>query len=325
MNEIEIRMLYHRHGGDTIKIGFIGPGKVGVSLGRYFTHKGIKLSGFYGRDSNAARDAANITKSKFYNNINDIIKESQILFITTPDDIISIIDNELSKFDLNNKSICHTSGSLKSNVLYNAKHSGALIYSIHPIFAFSSKNTPLKKLQDIYFSIEGDDLIDSPVINLINEIGNKYFIRNKEDSSNYHLANVFVSNLTLSLLEIGTNYLRKLGLNEEDALNALKPLIKGNIESIFEKGFINSLTGPVARGDISTIEKHLSVLEDSDQELYKGLSLNLLKLVALRENKNATISQSEQKNSLDMESEIKNLINNSNKHLEIYNILEGVD
>src|SRR5471030_3221047 len=151
MNEIEIRMLYHIHGGDTIKIGFIGPGKVGVSLGRYFTHKGIKLSGFYGGNIKTTKEAANITKSKFYDNIQDIIKESDILFITTPDDIISIIDRELSKFDLNNKSISHTSGSLKSNVLYNAKNSGALIYSIHPMFAFSNKNTNLKELENIYF------------------------------------------------------------------------------------------------------------------------------------------------------------------------------
>lgn len=331
-------MLYRTHGGDTIKIGFIGPGKVGVSLGRYFTYKGIKLSGFYGRDIKTTIEAANITKSKFYDNIQDIVKESDILFITTPDDIISIIDRELSKFDLNNKSICHTSGSLKSNVLCNAKHSGALIYSIHPIFAFSSKNTNLKELENIYFSIEGDDLENSSlnnnineenilVINIIKALENKFFIRNKETSSIYHLANVFVSNLTLSLLDIGTSYLRKLGLNEKEALNAIKPLVQGNIESIIEKGFVNSLTGPVLRGDITTIDKHLSVLEKEDKELYKILSLNLLKLVALRDINNTVNSQNEQNNSVNIENEnvLQNLLNNSEKHLEIYKILGGLD
>lgn len=325
MNEIERRLLYHRHGGDTIRVGFIGPGKVGVSLGRYFTHKGIELSGFYGKDFNATRDAAKFTKSKFYNNIEEIIKESNIIFITTPDDTISIIDNELTKFDLNNKSICHTSGSLKSNVLYNAKHSGALIYSVHPIFAFSNKNTNFIELENIYFSIEGDELKDSLINDLMNKIGNKYFRRNEEDSSTYHLASVFVSNLTLSLLDIGTHYLMKLGLNQEDALNALKPLIRGNIDSISEKGFIKSLTGPIARGDITTIEKHISALEADDRELYKRLSLNLLKLVGLRDSTNITISENDEISKLDMKSNIKNLINSSNKHLEIYKILRGVD
>lgn len=331
VNEIEIRMLYHTHGGGTIKIGFIGPGKVGVSLGRYFTHKGIKLSGFYGRNIKTTKQAADITKSTFYDNIQDIIKESDILFITTPDDIISIIDSELSQFDLKYKSICHTSGSLKSNVLCNAKRSGALIYSIHPMFAFSSKDTQINELQNIYFSIEGDTLensaLDENINNLLKTIKNKFFIRSKETSSVYHLANVFVSNLTLSLLDIGTSYLKQLGLNEEEALNALKPLIKGNIDSIYKKGFVNSLTGPVFRGDITTIEKHLSVLEEQDKNLYKILSLNLLKLVALRNNSDTDITNDEQKSSFDIENKniIQDLFNNSKKHLEIYKLLGGID
>ena len=308
-----------------------------MSLGRYFTHKGIKLSGFYGTNLKSTIDAANITKSKFYDNIQDIVKESDILFITTPDDIISIIDREFKKFDLNNKSICHTSGSLKSNVLCNAKHSGALIYSIHPIFAFSNKNTDIKELETIYFSIEGDldnsSLIDNinegnfQIIKLIKTFGNEYFIRSSETSSIYHLANVFVSNLTLSLLNIGTSYLKKLGLNEEEALNAIKPLVQGNIDSIVKKGFVNSLTGPVLRGDITTIEKHLSVIDKEDKELYKILSLNLLNLVALRENNNISKSEIEQGNFENIKNEnvLQNLLNNSEKHSEIYKILGGLD
>ena len=324
-------MLYHTNGGGTIKIGFIGPGKVGVSLGRYFTHKGIKLSGFYGRNFETTKQAADITKSTFYDNIQDIIKESDILFITTPDDIISIIDSELSQFDLKYKSICHTSGSLKSNVLCNAKISGALIYSIHPMFAFSSKDTNINELQNIYFSIEGDTLensaLDENINDLLKIIGNKFFFRSKETSSVYHLANVFVSNLTLSLLEIGTGYLKQLGLNEEDAINALKPLMQGNVDSIYKKGFVNSLTGPVFRGDITTIEKHLSVLEEQDKDLYKILSLNLLKLVALRNNSDTNITKDEEKSFLDKEEKniIQDLFNNSKKHLEIYKLLGGID
>lgn len=349
------------HGGDTIKIGFIGPGKVGVSLGRYFIYKGIDISGFYGENIKTTKEAANVTNSKFYDNIQDIIKDSDILFITTPDDIISIIDMGLSKFNLNNKSICHTSGSIKSNVLCNAKNSGALIYSIHPIFAFSSKTTNLEELENIYFSIEGDLLLNislnnnisdefksshkdfsvesyditknkenvtkenCPIINLMEVLGNKFFIRSKETSSIYHLANVFVSNLTLSLLDIGTSYLKQLGLKEEDALNAIKPLVKGNIDSICKNGFVNSLTGPILRGDITTIEKHLSVLRDGDTELYNILSLNLLKLVAFRNNNRSDLKNEEESENIKDENAINNLINNSEKHLEIYKLLGGLD
>ena len=178
------------------------------------------------------------------------------------------------------------------------------------------------------------------VINLIKDLGNKFFVRGEETSSVYHLANVFVSNLTLSLLDIGTSYLRKIGLNEEEALNAIKPLIQGNWDSIAEKGFVNSLTGPVLRGDITTIEKHISVLEKEDEELYKILSLNLLKLVALRDN-NTRFSKNEKKGNTKVknqklnseiesvnkeeENKLQNLLNNSKKHLEIYKLLGGLD
>lgn len=333
MNEILIRMLYHINGGDTIKIGFIGPGKVGANLGRYFTQKGITISGFYGQNINSTKEAINITKSKFYENIKDIIKESDILFITTPDDIISIIDTQLSKFNLNNKSICHTSGSLKSNVLYNSKNSGALIYSIHPMFAFSNKNINLNELEKIYFSIEGDYFENSPIEKLIKKLGNKYFLRKEEDSATYHLANVFVSNLILSLLNIGISYFKKLGLSENDSLEAIKPLVKGNIESIFEKGFVDSLTGPVLRGDLTTIEKHLNALDKDHEELYKILSLNLLKLVALRENADIINLQkdnnlnSKKDNNLNSINEdlIEILLSNSKKHSKIFGILGGTD
>lgn len=265
-----------------VKIGFIGPGKVGVNLGRYFTHKGIKISGFYGKSIESTKQAAKITASKCYNNYKEIIEDSDILFITTPDDIISIIDREISKCNLNNKSICHASGSLQSTVLSNAKLSGALIYSIHPMFAFSNNNIPLEELEKMYFSIEGDVNINGnnrlPVITLMNNLGNKYFKREIKDSAVYHLANVFVSNLVLSLLDKGTRYLKELGLSEKDAINALFPLIQGNIENIHANGFLDSLTGPVARGDINTIKKHLEALHDEDRSIYNSLSLNLLKL-----------------------------------------------
>lgn len=117
------------------------------------------------------------------------------------------------------------------------------------------------------------------VLQMMKKIGNFFFVRNVETSAMYHLANVFVSNLTLALLEIGVSYFKEIGLTEEEAIYAAMPLIKGcNIRNIEEKGFLSSLTGPVLRGDWKTVERHLAVVKDEDQEIYKELSLHLLKL-----------------------------------------------
>lgn len=296
-----------------MSIGFIGPGKVGVSLARYFKNKNIVISGFYGRNPESLKEAASLTDSKVFLDLEDLIDKSNIIIITTPDDIISEISNQISKYNLTGKSVCHTSGSIPSDVLSSAENSGASIYSIHPMFAFSNKFTDLEQLNNVYFSVEGKNVSkDSDVIKLMDSLGNKYFTRGSDSSAKYHLASVVVSNLALSLFNIGTGYLTELGLSEDEAFEALYPLITGNINNIKEKGYRLSLTGPVARGDVYPIEKHLSVLKDSDIEIYKNLSMNLLKLKAERE-------FGENKDSLEK------LVQSSEKYSELLKLLGGIE
>ncbi|WP_300278661.1 Rossmann-like and DUF2520 domain-containing protein [Peptacetobacter sp.] len=296
-----------------MSIGFIGPGKVGVSLARYFSYKNIEISGFYGHNPKSLKEACNLTNSTIFLDLKNLITESNIIVITTPDDTISEINKQISKYNLTGKSIFHTSGSLSSDILSSAENSGASIYSIHPMFAFSNKFTDLEKLNNIYFSVEGKNVdSNSDIIKFMNSLGNKYFIRDSNSSAKYHLANVIVSNLALSLFNIGIEYLQDLGLSEKDSFEALYPLILGNIENIKNKGFNLSLTGPVSRGDISPVEKHLSVLKDKDIEIYKNLSMNLLNLKAKREFGNN-------------EDSFVKLLNSSEKFGKIYKILGGIE
>ncbi|WP_244835116.1 DUF2520 domain-containing protein [Clostridium sp. BJN0001] len=165
-----------------------------------------------------------------------------------------------------------------------------------------------------------------PIINLLKTIKNKYFIRKIEDSAKYHLSNVFASNLVLSLLDISARYLESLGLNENDALDALFPLIEGNIESIHKNGFVNSLTGPVARGDIETVKKHIEVLNNEDKCLYNLLSLNLLKLVEKRDSNikmEETCSFEGMDISRDKNLKKENALNISEKYKDLFKLLGG--
>ncbi len=263
-----------------IKLGFIGPGKVGVNLARYFSQCGIEVSGFLGRTEEHTLDACRITHTKLYTSMKQIVQENDVLWITTPDDTISTIDTCISKLNVKGKSICHASGALPSMALQCSKAAGASVYSIHPIYAFSHKAVRFEELQNVKFSLQGDfsQEEETVVLQMMKKIGNYYFIRDLKTAATYHLANVFVSNLTLSLLHIGISYFQEIGLTEEEAILAAMPLIRGNIQNIEEKGFLSSLTGPVPRGDWKTVKRHLSVIKPEDAALYKELSLHLLKM-----------------------------------------------
>ena len=54
------------NGGMHMKIGFIGAGKVGFTLGRYFSMDGIDVTGYYSRTSRSAMEAAEFTGTRFY-------------------------------------------------------------------------------------------------------------------------------------------------------------------------------------------------------------------------------------------------------------------
>ncbi|WP_330695272.1 Rossmann-like and DUF2520 domain-containing protein [Anaerotignum sp.] len=268
-----------------IKIGFIGPGKVGVNLARYFLYHGLTVSGFFGRTLEHTQEACRLTNTNIYTSIEEIVQDNEIIWITTPDDTILAIDHEISKLNVKGKSICHASGSLPSTVLQLSKKAGATVYSIHPIYAFSHKTVDFKELQTVKFSLEGDFSHgdEDAILQMMKKIGNFYFIRSAETAAIYHLANVFVSNLTLSLLDIGVSYFLDMGLSKEEAISVVMPLVKGNIRNIEEKGFLSSLTGPVLRGDWKTLQRHLSVIKKEDEEIYKKLSLHLLELARKKE------------------------------------------
>lgn len=266
-------------------IGFIGAGKVGFSLGKYFSKAGLEICGYYSKNPSSSIEAAKFTASVNFIDLKELVTNCNLLFITTPDDKIKEVWLTLQKLDLKDKIICHTSGSFSSNIFSDINTSGAFGYSIHPMFPFSDKLNSYKNLNKAYFSIEGDPYYLQELKTFLETLGNTVILLKASEKALYHLANVTVSNLVLSLLDIGTGYLEKCNVSKEQALNALFPLIEANINNIKTKGFKAALTGPIERGDIETIKKHLKVLPNNDYILYKRLSLNLIKL-AEQKNRN---------------------------------------
>lgn len=266
-----------------MKIGFIGAGKVGFSLGRYFLEKSISINGYYSRNLISAEEAANFTKSLCFKDLGELVSICDIIFITTPDDVIQEVWNNIKQLPIENKVICHCSGSLTSVIFEGIAEHKAYGYSLHPLYAISSKMESYKSLEKAYFTLEGDKDRIEIVENLLNRLENPYQIISKKDKALYHIAAVTVSNQVIALVNQGVESLQKCGFVRNDAFKALWPLVKGNLESIYNKGIEQALTGPIERNDIGTIKKHLNTLEEQDKLIYTLLSL---KLVSIAERKN---------------------------------------
>lgn len=267
-----------------MKIGFIGAGKVGSSLGKYFSDSGTVM-GYSSRSAESARFAAEFTSSKFYDSAAALVSDCDVIFITTPDDVIHQVWDELKTLPISDKTICHCSGSLSSSVFSGIEQTGAYGLSVHPLQAISDRENSVHLLKDCVFTVEGDERKIGELKAFLEGFGNIVKTISAKDKTLYHAAAVFVSNLPIALTQIGTDILKRCGFDDESARKALAPLIVGSANNAAQKGAVKALTGPVERGDAETVAAHLGAINEKEKEVYLLLTN---KLVEIASEKNPT-------------------------------------
>ena len=263
-----------------MNIGFIGAGKVGCTLGKYFsTDPETKIIGYYSRSSQSAEEAAHFTDSKSYLDMEELIDACDMIFLTVPDGSIRDTWNKVKGYDIKKKNFCHCSGSMScSDAFDGIEETGAFGYSAHPLFAVSDKYNAYRELTGVFFTLEGTALQG-----LFKRLGNPTGIIEGKDKTTYHCAAAMASNLVCGLIDQSIELMKRCGFTDETAVQALAPILTGNMEHIARSGPTKSLTGPIERNDIETVRKHLDCLEDSgEKEIYRLLSSRLIHMAQVR-------------------------------------------
>ena len=256
-----------------MRIGFIGAGKVGFTLGKYMAAHNVDVSGYYSRNSESAKEAADFTCTKQYTVLKDIVKESDALFITCPDGAIKKVWELIKQYPLEGKCICHCSGSLSSAVFSEISRKQAYGYSIHPMYAISDKRRSYTEISKAFFTIEGHEKYLNFWCSLFEKFGNSIRIITADCKASYHCAAVFATNLVCGLFDEAISLLRQCGFTQIEAREAIAPMFLNNAETLAKYGAEKALTGPVERADIETVKKHLNVLSGCEAEAYKNVSL----------------------------------------------------
>ncbi len=267
-----------------MKIGFIGAGKVGFSLGKFFVQGGVPVTGYYSRHRESAREAALFTGTKKYDELDSLVQDCDALFLTVPDGSISSVFEALKKFDISGKQICHCSGALAARDGFpGIAETGAYGYSIHPLFPISSKELSYRELPGAFFCLEGDGPHLSQWKTLLESLGPSVQIISPEAKIRYHAACAISSNLMCALVQESLDLLETCGFSRDLGLKALSPLIRSNLEHIVEDGPAAALTGPVERGDVTTVAKHLGCFpSEEERTLYRAASQKLIQVAQER-------------------------------------------
>lgn len=263
-----------------MELGIVGAGKVGCSIGRYLKEQGISVAGYCSKTKESVDFAATFTDTAAFYSLGELAAQSEILFITTPDDTIKEVWKRIKKESIQNKIICHFSGSLSSAVFSNRKETGAFACSIHPMYAFSSKTTSYKQLNQVIFTMEGDPEALSAIKPLFEKAGNKVCVIDSDKKGRYHAAASMVSNMMIGLYQMGLTMLTDCGFSSEDAAELIAPLVRGNMESLLVSSPEQALTGPIERGDVETVVRHLSLLSEEEKDVYVRLGQVLVEIAS---------------------------------------------
>jgi predicted short-subunit dehydrogenase-like oxidoreductase (DUF2520 family) len=248
------------------KLGFIGAGKVATSLACALHGKGYPVVAIASRSlSSAQKLAACIPCCQPYADKQEVVEHSDIVFITTPDDVISQVTGELSWRQ--GKSVVHCSGADSTVPLKKAVAEGAAAGVLHPLQTFAGIEQAKNSLAGITFCIESEDPLLSILKCMAVALGGRWIVINPEDRTLYHASAVIVSNYLVALVKMAIDLWSSCGLSQEDAVRALTPLIKGTLNNIETLGLPDCLTGPISRGDIGTLKKHLSMLNPNHNEI----------------------------------------------------------
>ncbi len=263
----------------------IGSGSVGTTLALALCRKGWELK--YLADSSLARARQArklIGRGRATTDIRLAAASAGLIFICVPDDRIPEVVSEISAVDLKGKFIFHTSGACSSELLRPLAEKGARIASFHPVQTFAGYLSQPEIFKGIYIGLEGQPEAVELGKRLAARLGAQALLLSAAEKPLYHLALSISSNFLVVLLQEVKEILEAVGLEEAAVLDILAPLLNKTLQNVKNLGVEPSLTGPVVRGDLKTVEKHLAVTARKPglDRLYRALALEALKLAEKR-------------------------------------------
>jgi len=264
-------------------IAIIGAGRVGTAMAAMLAKDGHRISGVASRNRDDAEHCARLTDADMIStNPVDVAVGAKMIFLTVTDDQIGPVCQSLAANNgfRRGQIIVHASGALSSNVLEPAAKKGCHVVSVHPFQSFATSEQAMQNLPGSYFGIEGSKEAASIMEKLVPEaFGGTVIPLDERIKPVYHAAACIASSFLVVLTQASTELLLQVGLEKEEAVKVLIPLLRGTVENINFLGLPKSLTGPIERGDVQTIKEHLSSVEARRPRvasLYRELGLKAL-------------------------------------------------
>jgi len=269
------------------RFALIGPGRVGQAVARLLVEAGYRPAAIVSRDLQRARQAARFA-GRPEAATTDLRQAtgSKLILIAVPDDHLRPVAERLHRLPLKPGTLLvHFSGYHPAAVLLPDPPGTLRALAIHPLQTFADAVMGVQNLPGSPCSVEGDAKALPQGEKLVRALGAHPFRLAGEQKTLYHAAACVLSNYLVANTHAACDMFAACGFSPDEAFQLLKPLLTGTLRSLTTLGPEASLTGPIARGDIKTVQAHLDALHplpDDLQQHYRILGRRAVQIARNR-------------------------------------------
>lgn len=268
------------------RLVFVGPGRAGLALGYALWHaEALEAVTYFGRRPEPPAHPIFIEGfARYHFGLERPGEGTTAVLLTVPDDALSEMAHAMAgQGDAPEGCVAlHCSGALSVDVLAPLHARGYRVGSLHPLQSLAHPVSGAERLAGSWFAVSGEPEAAAVGRRLVSELGGTPLVIPVARRPLYHAAAVVASNYLPVLLALSARLLVLSGVDPDEAVRALLPLMRGTLDNVDELGLASALTGPIARGDVETVRMHLRSLPAREGRLYRDLGREAIELAEAR-------------------------------------------
>jgi predicted short-subunit dehydrogenase-like oxidoreductase (DUF2520 family) len=248
-----------------LRVGIIGAGRVGAVLGAALSAAGHDVVAASGLSAASHLRAERLLPGVPLLPADQVVAAADLVVLAVPDDTLPGLVAGLAGTGAwrAGQLAFHTSGAHGLAVLAPAERAGVLPLALHPAMTFTGAPEDADRLAGTPFGVTSHPSYRPVAETLVLEMGGEPFFVAEADRTLYHAALVTGANHLVTLVAEAADLLRTAGVSEPARI--LAPLLTAALDNGLRRGD-GGLTGPVSRGDVGTVGRHLEILAERAPE-----------------------------------------------------------